>query len=187
MVATGAALLLASLIVGGLAPWQDYGQVLSAATRSDLVDVRNVSPAAQLALLVGGDSGLARLIQVPVAALAVLAIGWAAWTRRDPVESLAIAAAATLILLPISWIHYPAAMIPFAAAAVLRTVGADGSVSREIRLAVTASIVVADAALIFLPLMWLAVALCVFAAHRSVPPTAVESDRSPTPAAALAP
>jgi hypothetical protein len=180
VVATAVVLLLGSLAVGGLAPWQEYSHVLSAATRSELVDVRNVAPAAQIALLIGGDSALARLLQVPITGLAILAIGWAALARRDPVESLAIAAAATLVLLPISWIHYPAAMIPFAAAAVVRTAGAadrargtetarsTARAVRDVRSYVAAAIVFAATAVVILPLMWVAVALCVAAAHRSV-------------------
>jgi len=179
ILATGAVLLLGSVAIGGLTPWQEYRQVLSSATHSELVDIRNVAPAAQVAMLIGGDSALARMLQLPIAGLAVVAIGWAAWRRSDPVESLAIAATATLVLLPISWIHYPAAMIPFGAAAVLRTTGARERVPadarraiaravRDIRSLVAAAVVIAAAAIVVLPLMWLAVGLCLAAVHRSV-------------------
>ncbi|HET9521099.1 MAG TPA: glycosyltransferase family 87 protein, partial [Candidatus Limnocylindrales bacterium] len=78
-VVAGAALLLASLLVGGVGPWQDYARVVAAAGQADLIDSRNVAPAAQIALLIGAGSDTARLIHLPIALAAVLVTVWAAW------------------------------------------------------------------------------------------------------------
>jgi alpha-1,2-mannosyltransferase len=169
-VVSGLALLALSLIAGGLDPWRDYATVLGAASRAELLDPANVSPAALVARLVGRDSDAARLVQVLVAGAAVAVIAWAARRRPDPVESLAIAATATFVLLPVTWVHYPAALIPFGAAAVLRSGGTAG---QRTRLLVAASIVAAGASLVWLPLLWLAIGLLLAAVHASAP----EADR----------
>src|SRR5206468_2951501 len=52
---------------------------------------------------------------VTVAAL-LITVG-AAWLVRSGVVSLAIAAVASLVVSPITWFHYPVAMLPFAVAA----------------------------------------------------------------------
>jgi Co/Zn/Cd efflux system component len=146
------ALVAASLVVGGFVPWQDYVRVVAAAGRADLVDPRNVAPAAQIALLVGGDSDLARFIHVPVAALALIVTAWAAWTRRDPIEGLSIAAACSLLLLPVSWVHYPAALLPFGIAAAQRSSGRPRA--GAIRGLLAASVAISIVALVWLPLLW---------------------------------
>ena len=51
------------------------------------------------------------------------------WRRPDPVESFAWATAASLATLPVTWYHYPSALIPIAVAAMLRAIGA-GAASR---------------------------------------------------------
>jgi hypothetical protein len=173
--ASGIALFALSIVVGGLGPWREYLTVAGVASQAELVDPKNVGPAAQLALLVGADSGLARAVHVGVAGAAVLVIVWAAWRRRDRVESLAIAAAATLVLLPVSWIHYPAAMIPFGAAAVLRSTGRPSG--RRAGLLAAAAVLMAVIALAWLPLMWLAVLLCLAAVHVSAEEGATDADR----------
>jgi hypothetical protein len=152
-----------------LEPWREFGTAAGVASRAELVDTRNVGPAAQVALAVGADSSVARVLHLGVAAVATLVLAWAAWSRRDPVESLAVAAAATLVLLPVSWIHYPAAMIPFAAAAVMRGVGRD--VSRRVGWLVGSAVLMAAIALVWLPLMWVAVGLVVAAVHASAAET----------------
>jgi hypothetical protein len=153
----GAAVLIAvSLAVGGLNPWRDYATVLGAASRAELLDPDNVAPAAIIARLLGRDSDFARLAQILISAGAVVATVWAAWKRPDPVESLAIAAAATLTLLPVTWIHYPAALIPFGVAALLRS---HGRAAAQTRLLIGAAVVAAGASIAFLPLLWLAIAL----------------------------
>ena len=100
------ALLGASLVVGGPQPWIDYLAVVRAGSGADLVDPRNGGPAAQIALIVGGAGppaeALARALLVPVTlgALAVTVI--AAWRVRDAVDSLAWAAAASQVILPVT-------------------------------------------------------------------------------------
>ena len=165
-VVAGLALVGVSLVLGGLGPWREYATIAGVASGADLVDPRNVGPAAQIALLLGADSGVARAIHLAVAAAAVAAIVWSAWTRRDPVESLAIAAAATLLLLPVSWIHYPAAMIPFGAAAVMRATGRRAA--RRVWSLAAAAVVFGALALVWLPLMWVGVGLCLAAVHASI-------------------
>jgi Glycosyltransferase family 87 len=158
-------LLVVSLVVGGPDPWRDYVTVAGAVSRAELLDPANVAPAAMLARLLGRDSDFARLAQVAIALAAVVATVWAAWRRPDPVESLAIAATATLVLLPVTWIHYPAALIPFAVAALLRSEGRDGA---RVRLLVGAAVVIAGASLLWLPLLWVAIALVLGGIHVSV-------------------
>jgi hypothetical protein len=177
--AIGAGLVIVGISVAafGLAPWQDYAALAATAARADLVDGRNVAPAAQLALWLGADSGLARLLHLAIVAAAVAVIAGAAWFRRDPVESLAWAATATLLLLPIGWIHYPAALMPFVAAAALRADALDAAAARRVRLLTVAAILAAAAALTWLPLLWLATVLGLLAVNQSVPaatPDAVE-------------
>jgi hypothetical protein len=122
-IATGVALLAASLLIGGLQPWQDYLAVVRAGTGADLVDPRNMGPAGQLGLALGLDTPTVRLVHLGVAVAAIAVTAWSAWSRRDPVESLAWAAVASLVTLPVTWYHYPAALIPFAIAALARLPG----------------------------------------------------------------
>ena len=163
------ALVAISVLVFGLSPWQDYTTVAATAARAEIVDGRNGAPAAQLALWIGGDSGLARLLHLPVVAVAIIVIAAAAWFRDDPIESLAIAATASLFLLPVSWIHYPAALLPFGAAAVLRVQARDPATRRRVRLLATAAILAAAAAIAWLPSLWLALGLGLAAVHESIP------------------
>lgn len=165
--ATAALLVLGSLVVGGLEPWREYATVVGVASRAELVDPKNVAPAAQIALLAGADSALARTLHLAVVGAALLVIAWAAVTRRDTVESLAIAAAATLVLLPVAWIHYPAALIPFGAAAAMRSLG--GPAARRVATLLVAAVALGVVALAWLPLMWLGVLACLAAVHASAP------------------
>ncbi len=167
---TGLVVVGLSVLVFGFRPWQDYATVASTAARAELVDPRNGGPAAQLALWLGADSGLARLLHLPVLVAAVAAIVAAAWFRDDVVESLAIATTATLVLLPVSWIHYPAALLPFGAAAVLRAyAGADRRVARRVAGFATGALVAAALSITWLPSLWLAVGLALAAVHASIP------------------
>ncbi len=122
-VATGGAVLVLSLLAGGADLWRDYVPVAGAASNARLLDPRNAGPAAQLAMLLGGDEGLVRALHVPVALAALLASLWAGWAVRDRLAGIAIAAIASLVLLPVTWYHYPTALIPFAIAAVVRARG----------------------------------------------------------------
>ena len=96
--------------------------------------------AAQIASLVGADDAFARSLHLVVAVAALLVTVWAAWRRPDPVESFAWAAAASLATLPVTWYHYPSAMLPIAVAAMLRASGPD---TRRVSLLVAAGAVVA--------------------------------------------
>ena len=49
----GLAVLVASVLIGGVSAWSDYVAVVRAGSSADLVDPRNAGPAAQLALLLG--------------------------------------------------------------------------------------------------------------------------------------
>ena len=62
-VAAGAALLAASLIVGGIGPWRDYVDYLRRGAHADLASRVNIGPASILALL-AGDSNLAHVLAV---------------------------------------------------------------------------------------------------------------------------
>ena len=128
--ATVGAVLALSLLAGGADLWRDYVPVAGAASNARLLDPRNVGPAAQVAMLLGGDEALVRTLHLPVALAAVLASLWAGWAVRDRLTGIAIAGIASLVLLPVTWYHYPTALIPFAIAAIVRargtTGGADG-------------------------------------------------------------
>jgi hypothetical protein len=178
---TMAGLVAVSVLAFGPAPWQDYTKVASTAAQAGLVDGRNGAPAAQLALWLGGDSGLARLLHLPVVGLAVLAIVGAAWFRDDTVESLAIAATASLFLLPVSWIHYPAALLPFVAAAVLRVHGGAPRTVRRVRTLAALALLAGALSVAWLPSLWIGLGLALVAVHDSVPAAATAAT-TPEPA-----
>lgn len=134
--------------------WQDYLLVLRTVSGADLVLRNNIGPAAQLAGLLGlGESG-ARLLQVPVVAAALAATAVAAWRLRDPTVSLAIAAAASLVILPVTWYHYPVAMLPFAVGAAVRNRAEVRAIAMMALAAVTAAV-----SIVLPVLVWLAVGL----------------------------
>ena len=166
---TAVAMVAASVAIFGLGPWQDFAKVASTAAQAGLVDGRNAGPAAQVALWIDADNGLARLLHLPVVGLAVIAIVAAAWFRDDPLESLAIAATATLYLLPISWIHYPAALLPFVAAAVLRAHAGDGRAIRVVWTFAALGMLAGAVSIAWRPSLWLAVAFALLAVHASIP------------------
>jgi hypothetical protein len=173
--ATLVAVFAVSLLVGGVQPWADYVTVIGAGSRADLVDPRNAGPAAQLALLVGGGSGsaLARTLQIPVAALALIVTAVAAIRLTDPVESLAWAAAASLVVLPVTWYHYPSALIPFAIVALLRSRALAPAIAQRVGLMTAVATVVAAIAIAWLPLLYVAIGLVLAAVRMS------RSDRVP--------
>jgi hypothetical protein len=164
-IATTAGIVVVSLALGGLAPWQDYLDVVRAGAGAELVDQRNIGPAAQVAALVGGSEGLARLLQVAVTLAALALTVWAAVTRRDPVESLAWATIASLVTLPVTWFHDPVALIPFAIAAWARARGtaAGPATARLLSVAIVVTVFA-----IFLPVaIWIAVSAVLAAVRRS--------------------
>jgi hypothetical protein len=159
----GLAVLVASLLIGGVSVWADYVAVVRAGSSADLVDPRNAGPAAQLALLLGAGDGFARTAQV-VVSLTVLGVTLLAARRGgDPVERLGWAAAASLATLPVTWFHYPSAMIPFGIVALFR--GRGTPAAGRVRTLIAAALVVAAVAIAFLPLIWVAIGL-VLAASR---------------------
>jgi hypothetical protein len=178
----GALVVATSIGLGGVAVWSEYGAVVRSGAQATIIDPRNAGIAAQVAGWIGGDDGLARSLHVFVGVAAVLLTVWAAWRRPDPVESFAWATAASLATLPVTWYHYPSAMLPVAAAALLR---ASGAGVRRVSVLVIAGGVVAALGLLWLPLLWVAVALIVAAARVSgEQELAVEPARAAAPAPA---
>ena len=186
-VATGGAVLVLSLLAGGADLWRDYVPVAGAASNARLLDPRNAGPAAQLAMLLGGDEGLVRALHVPVALAALLASLWAGWAVRDRLAGIAIAAIASLVLLPVTWYHYPTALIPFAVAAVVRARGS--AAAQRTTALIAAAAVVATLSIAWIPGMWLAVGLglagVVSSGRTSDSPSAVAPKRK-APVAAMA-
>jgi len=170
--ATMAVVTAVSVLIWGTGPWAEYVDVLRAGTGADLVSWLNVGPASQLALL-SGDSGLAvRLVPlVTVGALAATAA--AAWLLRSGTLSLAVAAAVSLVVSPITWFHYPVALLPFAAAAWVQARGTAGA-SRTAGLLIGA-LVVAALSISEPVAVWLAVALVLAACL----PRAAAGSRAP--------
>jgi hypothetical protein len=166
-----------SIAAGGLDPWRDYLAVVAAGSRADLLDGRNVGPAVQLALLTGASEGAVRVIQAAVSLGAIALTAWAALRRSDPVESLALAAVASLVTLPVTWFHYPVALIPFAVAAVVRSGAGSAATRRRTRLLIAAAVGVTVVAIGFAPLVWLAVALVLVAVRLSRPTAATRLPR----------
>jgi Glycosyltransferase family 87 len=160
-VAVGLAILAVSLVLGGLDLWRQYLPVAASASRAQLLDPRNVGPAAQVAIAVGGDEGLVRTLQIPIAIGAVVAALVSGALVRDRVLGMTIAAVATLLILPITWYHYPVALMPFGIAAVARAAGT--SASARTGLLVAAAVVVASLSIAFVPALWVAVAILVWA------------------------
>lgn len=151
------AIVALSLLAGGLELWRDYVPVAAAASNARLLDARNVGPAAQLALLVGGDEALVRTLHLPVALAAVAASLWAGWAVRDRLTGIAIAGIGSLVILPVTWYHYPAALIPFGVAAVVRARGTAAATRTTALVAAAAAL--ATLSIAWLPALWLAVGL----------------------------
>jgi hypothetical protein len=181
-IAVGIAILIASVALGGVERWVEYGAVVRAGTNAVIVDPRNAGPAAMLVGAIGGDDALARGIHVGVGVAAIVLTAWAAWRHRDPLEGFAWATAASLATLPVTWYHYPSALLPVAIAAWLRAAPA---VRKRVALTLVGAEVVAAAALVALPLLW-AAAGCVILATRWSRPDAAKATaplRAPAPGA----
>jgi hypothetical protein len=156
-VATVAAVVALSLMAGGADLWRDYVPVAGAASNARLLDPRNAGPAAQVALLLGGDEALVRTLHLPVALAAVATSLWAGWAFRDRLSGIAVAGVASLVLLPVTWYHYPAALIPFAVAAVVRARGT--SASRRTTGLIAAAALAATLSIAWIPGLWIAIGL----------------------------
>ena len=163
-VVTGLVAVGLSLLAGGLDPWRDYIGVLRAGTGADFVSTLNIGPASQLALL-AADPSLATRVAPFVAIAAILATAAAAWLQRPAASSLAVATIASLVLSPITWFHYPVALLPFAAWAWIAT--RDRDARRASAGLIGAAIVVAGVAIAAPIAVWLAVALVVVAVLRA--------------------
>lgn len=162
--AAGAALIVAVTVVAGsvalygIGPWQDYVAVLRSASAAGVLLEANAGPVATIVGWLGGDEAAVRLLQPVVVGLAIVVTVVAAWRVRDTTASLAVAAAASLLILPITWLHYPTALLPFAAAALLVAGDPVATPDRRALLAVAAG-VAAALAIVAPPLLWVAVAL----------------------------
>jgi hypothetical protein len=176
VIATGISILAVSLLVGGVGPWRDYVDYLRLTAAADLASRVNIGPASQLALL-AGDSGLARPLAVVFAGAAVVATIAIARLGRDPLESMSWAIVASLIVLPVTWYHYPVVLIPVALVAWTRSRGM--ARARSVSVALAGAVVVADVAIVLPVALWLAVLLLLVAVRRSRPGSGFE----PTPAA----
>jgi hypothetical protein len=163
-VVIGFGVLLVSVALGGTALWAEYAQVIRAGTQAVIVDPRNAGIAALIAGAVGGGDELARTLHLAVGAVALVVTAWAAWRRPDPVESFAWATISSLVTLPVTWYHYPSALIPVALAAGLR---ARGTSVRPVRGLLVAAGVLAAVAIAALPLIYVAMGLVIAAARRS--------------------
>jgi glycosyl transferase family 87 len=175
--ATALGIVALSIAAGGLDPWRDYLAVVAAGSRADLLDGRNVGPAVQLALLTGANETTVRVIQAAVSIGAIAVTAWAALRRTDPVESLAWAAIASLVTLPVTWFHYPAVLIPFGIAAVVRSQAGSAVIRRRTRLLIAGAVGVSLVAVGFAPLVWLAVGLVLVAVGLSRPTAATRLPR----------
>jgi hypothetical protein len=165
----GLVILGFSLAIGGTQPWIDYLAVIRAGSNADLIDPRNAGPAAQVALLIGADDRFARTLQIGVTIAALAITAAAARPGGDPVERLAWAAVASLVILPVTWFHYPSALIPFGLVALLRARDRDRQTRRRVTARVAAALVVGVVAIAALPLLWLAAALVLGAVRVSRP------------------
>ena len=181
-VAVGLAILAISLLTGGSGPWTDYAAVLRAGAGATLLDSRNTGPAAQVALLMGGDEGGARLLQIAVTLAAVAGTVAAAWRCSDTLESFAWATVASLVILPVTWFHYPVALLPVAI--VAWTCGCEGQQQRVL-MALISAMVIGVLAVPVPVLVWPAVGLVMLAVRASRSPTPVEP-ASPGPMASPA-
>lgn len=153
---TGVAVVIVSLIVGGSGPWQDYIAVVRAGAGAGLVDPRNLGPVSLLGQVMHLDPSALRLVAV---AIAVASLGVAALVGlrvRDPLASLTIAIAASLVTLPVTWYHYPVALLPVGVVLAVR--------HPATRPWLALAVVTADLAIGVAPLLWVAVAILIVVA-----------------------
>jgi hypothetical protein len=174
-VVAGLAILGVSVLLGGVGLWVDYVEVVRSGTGAVIVDPRNAGPAALIASAIGADDATARVLHIGVAVIALAVTIWAGWRRSDPVESFGWATAASLATLPVTWYHYPSALLPIGIAAWLR---AGAGERRRVTACLVAAEIVAAVALVLLPLLWVSIGLVILAARWSRP------GASPAPAPA---
>jgi hypothetical protein len=172
--ATAAAILAGSLVAGGTGPWLDYVAMLRAGASVDLLDSRNLGPAVQIVMLLGLGPGAVGPLQVGVLASALLLTVAAAYRVRDPLESLAWAAVASFVVLPVTWFHHFAALIPFAIAAVARAESLEARSQRRVLALLAASFAIGMIGF-GMPATWLLVPVVLAMARLSRPPQVPES------------
>jgi len=175
-IATVGVVVAVSVLGWGIGPWQDYIGVLRAGGGVDLVSPLNIGPASQLALLLGDPSVAGRIAPV-IAVVALAGIAAAARLVRRPALSLAVAAVLSLIVLPITWFHYPVAVVPFAIGAAVAAHGT--AAAARVGWLIAGAIVVAAIAIAGPVIVWGAVAL-VLAAVAGAAFRMGERPRSPT-------
>jgi hypothetical protein len=160
-----AAILGASLLLGGVSPWLDFVAVVRAGVGADLIDPRNIGPVSLLGQVLGLDAGALRVAQAGVTAVAALVTLLAALRMRDQLAGLAVAIAASLVTLPVTWYHYPVGLMPvMAALAVLRPGSRGLLIAATVMFAVGIAVPVA---------VWAGVGTVLFAAARRVSATSV--------------
>lgn len=151
----GTGIVLASLATWGTGPWLDYVEVLRASAGAEIVDPRNLAPVSMLGQALAFDDGTLRLVQMGISGMAVIGSVIAAVWVRDPLASLSVAIVASMVVLPITWYHYPVALIP---------VGIVLAVARPTaRPLILVAVAIADLAISFGPLLWVAVAVLLVA------------------------
>ena len=167
-IAAGLGFLAASLLVGGPGPWADYVAFLrGGSARADIVSHLNIGPASQIALVLGLSEAAARTIQVPVTLAALLATVAAGRLLEDPVASFGVATIASLVALPVTWFHYPVALLPVAIVAASR---AKPEARRVTHGALVAAVVAAGLSIVAPIAVWVAVVFVMIAVHVSRPP-----------------
>jgi len=171
---TVATVVWGSLATFGIDPWTEYGSVIRAGAGADVVDPRNLAPVSLLGQLVAMDAGSLRGVQLAVTAVAAALALAAAWRIADPVASFTVATVASLVVLPVTWYHYPVALIPSAMALVLLRPPA--------RPWVAAAALVGTLAVGWLPVTLLGVGLLMVALTRpAAPPVPMASRALATP------
>jgi hypothetical protein len=161
--ATGLVIVGASVAIGGTGPWLDYVTVVKAGAGASVIGPSNAGPVSLLGQVLPLDATSVKLAQVVVALLALAVTALAAVRVRDPLGSLAIGITASLVVLPVTWYHYPVALIP---------VGIALAASRPAaRARVAVAVVVADLAISFVPLVWVAVGVLLAATRSGAVPS----------------
>lgn len=156
-VTAGVVIVAASVLAGTVGPWQDYLAVVRAGTGAAVIDPRNVGPVSLLGQAVPLDAAAVRTAQVVVSLAALGVTALAAVRVRDPLASFAVAITASLAVLPVTWYHYPVALVPVGIALVLSRPAS--------RVWVAVSVLVADLAIGLAPALWVAVGVLLWAAR----------------------
>ncbi len=157
-VAAGLAIVGVSVLLGGVQLWLDYVTVIRAGAGAELVDPRNLGPVSLLGQATGIEGDALKVAQVVVTLAAAGLTVLAAVRVKDPVASLAVAFAASLVVLPVTWYHYPVALVPIGLALAITRPAS--------RPWVAVAMAVAGVAIAIGPLLWVAVAIIVVAAFR---------------------